>query len=234
MSGLSIGGRCLPKGMRWLLLALLLFLPMEPPPALAVSSEYKLKAALIYKLTRFVEWPPESRQRTDFGICILGRDDFGSALDALESRYVHGLPIRIRRLVQSDAVDSSCQILFVSESKRPFLHSILASLEGRPILTIGDLDGFAEKGGMIEFVRGRQRIAFRINLRQASRAGLNIAAPLLELSTIVETKKNEFIKDTDYRTEAALYDPGGDRGRSAPEFRDLSGHGVLQLSPDSY
>ncbi len=189
MFGFSLGERHLPRGVRWLLLALLLLLPMEPPPALAVSSEYKLKAALIYKLTRFVEWPRESWQRTDFGICILGRDDFGSALDALESRNVHGLPIRIRRLVQSDAVDSSCQILFVSESKRPFLRSILTSLEGQPILTIGDLDGFAEKGGIIEFVRGRQRIGFRINLQQANRAGLKIAAPLLELSTIVETER---------------------------------------------
>ena len=189
MSSFSLGGKYLRKGMRRLLLALLLLLPMEPPPAMAVSSEYKLKAALIYKLTRFVEWPRENRTGGSFGICILGRDDFGSALDALESRKVDGLPIRIRRLVQSDAVDSSCQILFVSESKRPLLPRILASLKGRPILTIGDLDGFAEKGGMIEFVRGRQRIGFRINLQQADRAGLKIAAPLLELSTIVETER---------------------------------------------
>ena len=189
MSGFPFARRYLPRGMRRLLLALLLLPMVEPPQALAVSSEYKLKAALIYKLTRFVEWPGEHRPQTDFGICILGRDDFGSALDALESRNVHGLPIRIRRLVQSEAVDSGCQILFVSESKRPFLRSILASLKGRPILTIGDLDGFAEKGGMIEFVRGRQRIGFRINLQQASRAGLEIAAPLLQLSTIVETER---------------------------------------------
>ncbi len=170
-----------------LCLMLLLLLAIDPRWALAVSSEYKLKAALIYKLTRFVEWPENMPRRSDFGICILGRDDFGSAVDALESRQVGGLPIRIRRLVQSEAVDEHCQILFVSESKRPFLRSILASLEGRPILTIGDVEGFAHKGGMIEFIRGRKRIGFRINLRQATRAGLKLSAPLLELSTIVET-----------------------------------------------
>jgi hypothetical protein len=170
------------------LFMLLMLLPMEPRSALVVSSEYKIKAALIYKLTRFVEWPRESLQQKDFGICILGRDDFGSALDALESRKVGGLPIRIRRLVQSEAVDIGCRILFVSESKRPFLRTILGSLEGQPILTIGDVERFAEKGGMIEFIRGRKRIGFRINLQQATRAGLKIAAPLLELSTIVETE----------------------------------------------
>ncbi|WP_457674046.1 YfiR family protein [Thiolapillus sp.] len=188
MKGAAPAGEVIGRHVVRLLLVLLMLLPMEPRWALAVSSEYKLKAALIYKLTRFVEWPLTDGRRSEFGICILGRDDFGSALDALESRKVHGLPIHIRRLVQSEAVDESCQILFVSESKRPFLRAILASLEGQPILTIGDVEQFAEKGGMIEFVRGRKRIGFRINLQQAMRAGLKIAAPLLELSTIVETK----------------------------------------------
>jgi hypothetical protein len=167
---------------------LLVLLPMSLNSAGLVSSEYKLKAALIYKLTRFVEWPASSGGGDNFGICLLGRDDFGRALDALETRKVDDKPIRIQRLVQSEAVDRSCQILFISESKRPFLRSILHSLAHLPILTIGDVERFAEKGGMIEFTRGRKRIGFRINLQQANRAGLKIAAPLLELATIVETE----------------------------------------------
>lgn len=167
---------------------LLLLSPMQIESAGLVSSEYKLKAALIYKLTRFVEWPAEAGSGDSFGICLLGRDDFGSALDALESRTVGDKPIRIQRFVQSEAVNRSCQILFISESKRPFLRTILNSLAHLPLLTIGDVDQFAEKGGMIELTRGRKRIGFRINLQRANRAGLKIAAPLLELATIVETE----------------------------------------------
>jgi len=153
------------------------------------SSEYKLKAALIYKLTHFVEWPADAMTGKYFGICLLGRDDFGSALDALEQREVAHKPIRIQRFVQSEAVNASCQILIISESKRPFLKSILHSLATLPILTISDVDRFADQGGMIELARGRKRIGFRINLQQATSAGLRIAAPLLELATIVETKR---------------------------------------------
>ncbi len=178
---------CKPRrsaGMSLLLLALLL--PVSIHSAGSGSAEYKLKVALIYKLTGFIEWPESSLEGGKFGICILGRDDFGNALDALEARKVDNQAIHVRRFVQSEAVDASCQILFVSESKRPFLRSILQSLAHYPILTIGDVEQFAEKGGMIEFVRGSKRIGFRINL-QASKAGLKIAAPLLDLSTIVET-----------------------------------------------
>ncbi|WP_052469925.1 YfiR family protein [Thiolapillus brandeum] len=171
----------------FVLLVLSLLLPAELLSAGAVSPEYKLKAALIYKLTKFVEWPRNSRERKQFGICILGRDDFGSALNALEARQVGNQPIHIQRFAQSEAVNSSCQILFISESKRPFLKTILHSLAPLPILTIGDMGEFAEMGGMIELTRGHKRIGFRINLQQADRAGLKIAAPLLDLATIVET-----------------------------------------------
>lgn len=169
------------------LLVLLALLPADLLSAGAVSPEYKLKAALIYKLTKFVEWPQSVQERRRFGICILGQDDFGSALDTLEARQVGDLPIHIQRFAQSEAVNSSCQILFVSESKRPFLKTILHSLAHLPILTIGDVATFAEKGGMIEFTRGHKHIGFRINVQQADRAGLKIAAPLLDLATIVET-----------------------------------------------
>ncbi len=183
----SRGGALRRAALR-LLLLLLLLACVDLHSAGLASSEYKLKAALIYKLTRFVEWPGDALAGESFGICLLGRDDFGSALDALETREVRHKPIRIQRFVQSESVDESCQILFVSKSKRPFLGNILRTLARQPILTISDLDRFAEKGGMIEFTRGRKRIGFRINLQRANSAGLKIAAPLLELATIVETK----------------------------------------------
>lgn len=168
----------------WLLLAVLLSMQLFAAPP---TEEYKLKAALIYKLSKFVEWPDlaaTSRART-FGICLLGEDAFGSALDALKGRKAAGQTIRVRRFSQSESIDSGCQVLFISESKQAFLGSILQKLQDQPILTLGDTKGFAEQGGIIQFTRGRRRIGFKINLQSARRSGLKIAAPLLELATLV-------------------------------------------------
>ena len=183
--GLATKGRSWRKALPWALVLVFWITPLLGGGV--VSPEYKLKAALLYKLTRFIEWPELAKKYSTFGICLLGRDDFGNALDALESRKVEQRPIRIHRFVQSEAVDERCQILFISESKRPFLKPILRTLSRYPILTIGDVEKFAELGGMIEFTRGHKRIGFRINLKQANAVGLKIAAPLLELATIVET-----------------------------------------------
>lgn len=152
-----------------------------------VSAEYKLKAALIYKLTRFVEWPMTigSKPRNSFGICLLGRDDFGSELDVLENRMVDHRPIFIHRFNQSGSIGMQCQLVFISGSKQAFLGPILDSFGKQPILTIGDSAGFAEKGGMIQLTRDGKRIGFNINLQRTNDSGLRIAAPLLELAIIV-------------------------------------------------
>jgi hypothetical protein len=153
------------------------------------TAEYKLKAALIYKLTKFIEWPESAKQSAPgrFGICVLGDDDFGEALDALEARKARELPIVIQRHTQSESIDEDCQIVFISDSKRAFLRPILQSLKARPILTLSDLDGFAQMGGILQFTRGKRRIGFLINLESAKKSQLTIAAPLLDLATVVDS-----------------------------------------------
>jgi hypothetical protein len=169
-----------------LLLLAGLSLPLFAAPP---TAEYKLKAALIYKLTKFIEWPKPQQGQTvsSFGICLLGDDHFGDALDALEERKAKGKPIAVYRHSQSDAVDDSCQIVIISDSKKAFLSPILQSLQGRPILTLGDMDGFAEQGGILQFTRGKKRIGFLINLESVKAAQLTIAAPLLDLATVVDS-----------------------------------------------
>lgn len=161
----------------------------------AVSAEYKLKAALIYKLTRFIEWPetyssiyPQNKPaQNHFGLCVLGRNDFGSALDALNGRKVGTAIISVKHFKQSDSISRFCQLVFISDSKQAFLKAILFSISQYPILTIGDSPGFAKKGGMIQLVHGDKRIGFNINLQRTNASGLKISAPLLELSTIVSS-----------------------------------------------
>ncbi len=157
------------------------------------SPEYKLKAALLFKLTKFVEWPKQNSLRKDgsFGICILGRDDFGSLLDALQKRYINNAPVSIHRFMQSEGINEKCQLIFISDSKRSYLDSIINTLAGKPVLTIGESKKFAAQGGMIQFVRNENRIGFKINVAHVHTSGLKIAAPLLELATIVDDNPQE-------------------------------------------
>jgi len=167
---------------------MLVIFPVHAPSA-PVLDEYKVKTALIYKLSKFVEWPYSSSRSASqvFNICLLGEDDFGKSLDALVGRKTGGGFVRITRYAQSESVSNSCQMLFISDSKRAFLQSILDSLEGLPTLTLSDMEDFAEQGGMIQFTRGERRIGFKINLDSVKQSELKISAPLLDLATIISS-----------------------------------------------
>jgi len=165
---------------------------LQQPRADGTYSEYRLKAALVYKLTRFVEWPQLPPDR--FGICVLGRGELGRLLDALEGREVENRRIEVLYLNRSDDIGPQCQMVFIDDAKRAFLQPIIRSLDDRPLLTIGDSPEFAAKGGMIQFINQGKRISFKINQRQAESAGLRIAAPLLELATIVDIERKNRVR----------------------------------------
>jgi hypothetical protein len=156
-------------------------------------SEYQVKAALVYNFTKFTQWPSNSFSAPDspLVIGILGNDSFGRALDdAMAGEKLNGHPIEVVRFQGADAVPA-CHILFVSNSEKSRLSSILASLQDRSILTIGETDGFGQLGGMVNLVKRDNSIRFEINAGAAQRSGVKISSKLLNLPKAikVETQK---------------------------------------------
>ena len=80
---------------------------------------------------------------------------------------------------------ADCDILFISSSERNNLQRILEVLHTAPVLTIGDMDRFAERGGMINLTTEEKRVRFEINVEAAERAGLRPGSQLLRLARIV-------------------------------------------------
>lgn len=150
------------------------------------ATEYDVKAAFLYNFTRFVEWPPDAITRSEaFVIGILGRDPFGDALDAaVRGKKAFQKEFAIRRFATGREALGS-HILFISASEEPRLPLVLRELEGASILTIGETDGFARRGGMIEFRIESNRVRFDINVVAAERAKLKLSSQLLKLARVV-------------------------------------------------
>ena len=154
-------------------------------------TEYQLKAVFLYSFTKYVRWPDERAggRTTPLDLCILGEDPFGEALDAaVEGETVRGAPVSTRRIGSVAAVDG-CHVLFVSDSETANLGEILASLDGRSILTVGESPRFAERGGIIGMIARTNRIGLAINVAAADRSGLTISSQLLKLGEIVGKAK---------------------------------------------
>lgn len=149
------------------------------------ANKYQVKAAFLYNFGRFVDWPANSS--TDpFVIGILGDDPFHGALEAtVKDKTIDGRQVLVNRVVSIDAA-RNCQVLFISPSESQKLPSILNSLKGSPVLTVGETTGFARLGGVINFRIEDYRVRFEINVDAAERAGLKISSKLLSLARIVK------------------------------------------------
>jgi hypothetical protein len=174
-----------------LTLAACLFIAgLSVPPAQAQSlSEYQVKAAFIYNFAKFIDWPGATPQG-DFVIGILGDDPFRGALQAtVKDRSIDGRPVVVRQVPSADAA-RSFQILFVSTSERERLPAILDSLKGSAVLTVGETEGYAKSGVVINFIVEDNRVRFEVNVDAAERANLRISSKMLSLARIVKDQRH--------------------------------------------
>jgi hypothetical protein len=120
-----------------------------------------------------------------FRICIFGRDPFGQELrDMVNEKTVNGRKLEIDYMVDVQLA-KACHILFIASSEKVRLKQILESLQGSVALTVGDTEGFAEQGGMINFVLDHDRVQFKVNRSAAELAGLRISSKLLTVAKLV-------------------------------------------------
>lgn len=150
-------------------------------------SEYQVKAAYLFNFLKFVEWPENAFQDAlaPIVIGVVGDDAFGSALpEVIIGKTVQGRDLVIRRYHTGENLRGA-SILFISASEKKRLPQILASLHGSSVLTVADMSGFLDEGGMIQFFFEEDRVRFAINVDATSQARLKVSSKLLSLARVV-------------------------------------------------
>jgi hypothetical protein len=151
------------------------------------SVEYQVKAAFLLNFAKFIEWPSEvfQSEKAPIGVCIFGYDPFGSALDEiLRGKTINNREVLARRIHELPDL-KSCQLVFVSEREEKRLPEILNSLKGASVLVVGEGEGFAERGGSVQFFLENNRTRFAVNVDAVQRTRLSVSSKLLALARIV-------------------------------------------------
>jgi hypothetical protein len=147
-----------------------------------VSTE-AVHAAFTLNLTRFITWP-ESAFSAPAAPLVIGtfpRDPINEELDAgARDEAVNGHPVRTMRIQSMDDL-AKCHVVFVSRTN-PRQAAVLQHVARKPILTIGDGEGFLELGGHVRFVPQPPRIALRISVDNLKASRLEARAQLLRLA----------------------------------------------------
>lgn len=157
-------------------------------PLAQAESEYDVKAAYLFKFTKFVEWPSSAfpGPQAPFVIGIVGRDPFGGLDQILKGKRTGDRDFEVRSVGANDAAAlRNCQMIFVTSAEEHRLADILNSVQGRPVLVVGESEGFANAGGMLGFNLQQSRLGVEVNSGAARQARLKISSQLLNIARIV-------------------------------------------------
>lgn len=149
------------------------------------SREYHLKAAFLRYVAKFVEWPESSLPESSINICVLGQVTSFQGLNSINGKPAGDRSLVISKISSVNEAIDHCQILFVTKTEQDNMKNILAAIQNKPILGFGDMDGFAEAGGAMNFYIVNNRLAIMTNLPAVEKAGLKINPRMLRLVTII-------------------------------------------------
>jgi hypothetical protein len=159
------------------------------------ADEYQVKAAYMYNFAKFVDWPAKTFDSPAQPIvfCVLGQTPLSQPLEeALAGKVVDHRPLIFRPLTDSKQA-AKCQVLFIgspinrdNRDKKP-LRQTLDEVKSFNLLTVGEVEDFANEGGVIRFVLDGGRVRLEFNLDAADDAKLRISSKLLSLGKTIRT-----------------------------------------------
>ena len=118
-------------------------------------------------------------RRSDFGA-----DPFGQAFESVDGKKIKGRSevLEIQRLASDASLEDlqACDLLFVCASEVEQVPRIVEGLKGQPILLVSEMEGFIEKGGMINLVERRSKIRWEINQEAVKATPLRLQSMLFK------------------------------------------------------
>jgi len=148
-----------------------------------VRDEHAVKAAFVYNLTKYVEWP---ETKNDLVIGVLGNGPMTDVLKKLlDGRSSEARPLHVIVSPNDDQLQR-CDILYVTDSSPRQLRVELEKLRNRDILTVGDTESFARDGGIVGLVRVGEQVQLQINLEASRQSHLKISSRLLNIALLVQ------------------------------------------------
>ena len=149
-------------------------------------SQIDVQAVYLFDFAKFVRWP-----EADHGaltICVAGPKVYTDTLTRLvKGEQINSRPLAVRA-VQTPEDEADCAIVFIENAAKDHTDGLLAATAGKPVLTVSDIPGFLDHGGMIQFLVIDKRVRFSVDLRPAVHSGIGLSSELLKVAVNVSGK----------------------------------------------
>lgn len=148
-------------------------------------TEPQAKAAFLFNLPLFVEWPPDALpERAPLIVGLARATPVAAALRPVEGQLIRNRVLTVRQLRDGDD-PRGVHILFVPQMDERATRLLLSRLEGAPLITVGEDERFIARGGMIRLYIRKAHLRIDVNNTRVEKAGLKISSKMLGLVNLV-------------------------------------------------
>jgi hypothetical protein len=171
----------------------------------------RVKAGYVLNFLRLSSWPEEAFQNENspIQVVIVGQDDMVSFLrELLRDEQINGRRVFLRQVeyprprpgeydVEPETMEAfertlqGAHLLYVARDQRTRVRQILDIVEDLPVLTVSDIDRFAENGGMLGLAVRQGRVAIDAHAERIRESGVTVSSRLLRLARIVQVNQEE-------------------------------------------
>jgi hypothetical protein len=155
--------------------------------------EYQIKAAFLLNFIRYTTWPESAFEDKDSPLVlqVVGADPFGKVLDkTFEDEKAGGRKIVIRRTLHlPETVEG--HLAFCGKLTDEQQESLIKACAKRPILLVGESEGFAQEGACVNFFLQSRKTRFEINIDALGEGELTMSPDVLKLARIVHTRREQ-------------------------------------------
>ena len=159
-----------------MLRSLLLFILLVAPfGATAAPAQDDVAAAMVFRLTKFVEWPEGAflEPSSKFRICFDQPSPIFDKLSAAKLKRWQGREVGV-----TDEITDQCHVAVISPNGK--------AIQEPMMLTIGSDQSFLDDGGHVKLEFKSGRVIFSVNRTKATEAGLIFSSDLLSLAREVK------------------------------------------------
>ncbi|MGB1558741.1 MAG: YfiR family protein, partial [Oceanococcaceae bacterium] len=151
------------------------------PPALAAELLTRIKAAFLFNVAKFVEWPDPG---PSLDICVLSDADFThTAARELAEKSIGNSPLIVREI--EPAQTRNCAMVYFGADLEPqAIAETLRHIQGQAVLSVGDSPELMELGGIMRLRQENGKLRFQVAMAPLEASGLRFSSKLLRLADV--------------------------------------------------
>jgi len=142
-----------------------------------------LIAALNYNFAKYADWPGEAHAES-IDLCYF-TDSFKNSFTELHDKAIFDKPVSTRQINDVEQT-GRCHLVYIDRSERRILQRLFVYLRDKPVLTVSDIAGFVDDGGMIEIIQRDNKFRFKVNMSKMQSSNLKMSSQVLKLAVEVK------------------------------------------------